>query len=97
MNYNKPIKAENTAKNAPQVSESEELKTDQLMATVSCPSKLNVRKYPDILSPVIITVSDGEDLLVYNSILQDEWVRIHTSSGIEGYVVKEYLGPTWVK
>lgn len=61
-----------------------ELKTGR--ATV----KLNVRSNTDTNSDILTTLNEGEEVRIedeYNS----DWYKVCTASGIEGFVLKEYI------
>ena len=64
-------------------------------ATVVCPSHLNVRESANILSRVVAILKTGDVVVVEG--VQDDWTRICTSSGIEGYSISEYVVPTPVE
>lgn len=64
-----------------------------LMATVIGSGKLNIRKSPDKNSDVVCVVSLGDVLTIVD--IQQDWAHIYTSFGLEGYAMKEYIGPTW--
>jgi uncharacterized protein YgiM (DUF1202 family) len=64
-----------------------------LMATVISPSHLNIRNEPDIQGAILGTVADGDTVVVFNS--GEEWTHVRTSSGIDGYAMSQYIGPSW--
>jgi len=66
-----------------------------LMATVISSGKLNVRESPDKFSNVICVVNRGDVLIVADTDTHDGWVFVKTNSGVIGYVMREYIGPTW--
>ena len=65
------------------------------MATVISDGKLNVRESPDKLSNVVCVVNRGDVLVMMDNDSQDDWAFVRTSSGLIGYVMREYIGPTW--
>jgi len=66
-----------------------------LMATVISSGKLNVRESPDKLSDVLCVVNRGDVLIVADTDIHDGWAFVQTNSGFIGYVMREYIGPTW--
>lgn len=57
---------------------------------VNC-AKLNVRKDPSPNAAVVAVIKAGSDVVVCDSESFDDYYKICTAAGIEGYCVKEYL------
>lgn len=53
--------------------------------------KLNVRKDPSTSSEVICEVNASTHLMVYEAESTEEFYRICTSAGIEGYCMKKFV------
>ena len=66
-----------------------------LMATVISGGKLNVRESPNKLSDVMCVVNRGDVFIVTDVDANDGWAFVRTNSGVIGYVMREYIGPTW--
>ena len=52
---------------------------------------LNVRKEPSIESEVLCEISWSTELMVYEDESTDEFYKICTASGIEGYCMKKFI------
>jgi uncharacterized protein YgiM (DUF1202 family) len=59
------------------------------IATVVSISRLNVRKDPNINSPIITTVNPGDKLNVIE--LDNEWAHISMDDAGKGYVMAGYI------
>ena len=57
---------------------------------VDC-NMLNVRKEPSIESEVLCEISWSTELMVYEDESTDEFYKICTASGIEGYCMKKFI------
>lgn len=53
--------------------------------------KLNVRKDPSTSSDVVCEIAASTNLVVYEEESTEEFYRICTSAGIEGYCMKKYI------
>lgn len=53
--------------------------------------RLNIRKEPRIDSEVLCEVNCSTDMLVYEEESTDEFYKICTSSGIEGFCMKKFI------
>lgn len=56
--------------------------------------KLNVRQSPSKTADVITTVSCNETLVIVLTESTNEWYRVCTVCGIEGYCMKDYVDLT---
>lgn len=72
------------------VEETEE-KMETLIGVVSDCSKLNVRKEPVITSEPVCVVPVKSVLLVDPDSSTDEWYKVYTEAGMEGYCMKKYV------
>ena len=52
---------------------------------------LNVRETPDLDSDVLCVVKPGEDFEIDNEESTRKFCKIYTASGVEGYVVRQYV------
>ena len=59
-------------------------------SVVDC-KMLNVRKGPSIESEVLCEISWYTELMVYEEESTDEFYKICTASGIEGYCMKKFI------
>jgi uncharacterized protein YgiM (DUF1202 family) len=57
--------------------------------TVTSKGKLNVRKTAGRDGELVCQIGSGEKVQVES--IEDEWAHIYTSSGIEGYVMAEFI------
>ena len=53
--------------------------------------KLNVRKDPSTASEVVCEITAATELMVYENESTEEFYRICTSAGIEGYCMKKFV------
>ena len=67
----------------------EEINTKKFVVVTT--DRLNVRKGPSKDTEVLNIVSKDEKLLINNSKLIEGFYSITTSSGIKGYVMKEFV------
>jgi len=95
MDYNKVIDEKCREHILEPITDEHSLPFAPLMATVISDCKLNVRESPDKLSDVVCVVNRGDVLIVADADANDSWVFVHTNSGFIGYVMREYIGPTW--
>lgn len=70
----------------------EELEVPATMTgrVINC-GKLNIRMNADPTSKVLCTVDVGSELTVYSETLPDEWFKVTTKSGVEGYCMSKYI------
>lgn len=52
-------------------------------------ARLYVRQYPNPSGEEITIVDEGQDLMILETL--DEWYKVVTPSGAEGYVMKAYV------
>lgn len=76
---------ENTDGNIPDASPP----TQPKMAIVISLGKLNVRMKPSKGSSILCVVDPGSQLLIES--VDSDWAHAYTSSGIEGYVMAEFI------
>lgn len=55
------------------------------------PTALNVRKGPDITAGVVFVIDDTVELIEDPSFENEEWCKIYTVAGIEGYCMKKFI------
>lgn len=58
-------------------------------ATVIGCIKLNVRSAPNKLGNILAVIDQGSNMLVRST--KDYWAHIYTDSGIDGYVMEEFI------
>jgi uncharacterized protein YgiM (DUF1202 family) len=58
-------------------------------ATVTSSGQLNLRKSPTTDSKVLCRLDKGAKLMVEDT--RDNWAHVYTSSGLEGYVMSQYI------
>ena len=56
----------------------------------SC-TALNVRKEPSLEAEIICSINSGSKLVVDEAGSTDEWVKVCTETGAEGFCMKEYV------
>lgn len=54
-------------------------------------AKLNVRKEPSTSAPVVCTILKGTEVAIFEEESTDEFYKICTASGIEGYCMKQFI------
>lgn len=95
VNYNKVVRepmADTTEVEVPKMTETSQSEAP-LMATIAAPSRLNIRKDPDMLSPILCTLASGDNVVIIGR--DEEWSQVITTAGVEGYAMSQYIGPTW--
>lgn len=58
---------------------------------VSGCKKLNIRKESSFNSAIVCVVTAGTSLTIDPSESTDEWYRVYTESGVEGYCMKNFV------
>lgn len=58
---------------------------------VSGCSRLNIRKEPSLTGEVVCEVSKGTALMVDTSKSTEDWFRVYTETGVEGYCMKNFV------
>lgn len=76
---------------APEVTEVPAIEPIQVHGKVIECTRLNVRELPDLKATVVTVLTKGAEVLVDVSDERDQWYRICTASGLEGYCMKEYI------
>lgn len=64
--------------------------SEKVTAIVKC-IRLNVRKEPFLESDKIGTIVAGDEITIDISKSTDRWYKVHTSSGLDGYCVKDFV------
>ena len=87
-NYSKP----NNQFEEPQIAEEEVSKPKKQMigVVIDC-SSLNIRAKSSINSEIIATVKAGTELLINKDESVNEWYKVCTEAGIEGFCMKKYI------
>ena len=87
-NYSKP----NNQVEEPQIAEEEVIKPKKQMigVVIDC-SSLNIRAKSNINSEIIATVKAGTELLINEDESVNEWYKVCTEAGIEGFCMKKYI------
>ena len=65
--------------------------TESLIGVVSGCTKLNVRKEPNITSEPVCIVPEKSVLLIDQDLSTDEWYKVYTEAGMEGFCMKKYV------
>ena len=52
---------------------------------------LNIRKAPNIEAEVVCRVAVGTELMIDESESTDEWYRVYTNAGLDGYSMKKFI------
>lgn len=87
-NYSKP----NNQIEEPQITEEEVKESKKLMiGTVMDCSSLNIRAKSNINSEIIATVKAGTELLIDKDESVNDWYKVYTETGIEGFCMKKYV------
>lgn len=60
------------------------------MGFPNCPA-LNVRKWPSIVAGVVCVIDNTVELIEDASYEDEEWSKIYTVDGIEGYCMKKFI------
>ena len=85
-NYSKP----NNQIEDPQIAEEEVSKPKKpMIGTVMDCSSLNIRAKSNINSEIIATVKAGTELLIDKDKSVNEWYKVCTEAGIEGFCMKK--------
>lgn len=58
---------------------------------VSGCKKLNVRVVPSLTGDVVCVVAEGTSLMIDESESTNEWYRVYTEAGAEGYCMKKFV------
>lgn len=87
-NYSEPKKQVEE----PQIAEEEVSEPKkQMIGTVMDCSSLNIRSKSNINSEIIATVKAGTELLIDKDESVNEWYKVCTEAGIEGFCMKRYV------
>ena len=60
------------------------------MGFPNCPA-LNVRKWPSIVANIVCVIDNTVELIEDTSYEDEEWCKIYTVDGIEGYCMKKFI------
>ena len=90
-NYKNYSKTNNQVEE-PQIAEEEVSKPKKQMigVVIDC-SSLNIRAKSNINSEIITTVKAGTELLINEDESVNEWYKVCTEAGIEGFCMKKYI------
>lgn len=70
----------------------EEVKAEKVLFGKVCDcAYLNVRKAPTTNSDIVVLINHEAELKILCSFENDEWYKVVTSTGDEGYVMKQYV------
>lgn len=64
---------------------------ESLVGYVTGCKKLNIRKESYIKSDVVCVVSEKDILLIDDNKSTNEWYKVYTETGFEGYCMKKYV------
>lgn len=78
---NNPVKEPETTPEEPEL----------LEGTVADCVRLNVRKEPAANAPVVCTIPRNTKVVVVEEESTDEFYKVYTESGIEGFCMKQYI------
>lgn len=78
------------------VEEENEIVTDEtpvepIYGIVSGCNKLNIRKDPGVESPIVCIVDSGSKLSIDTTDSTDEWCKVYTETGFEGFCMKKFI------
>ena len=73
------------------VPEEEEQEPEMLSGVVVDCAKLNVRRAPNATAPVIYTIARGTGVIVVEDESTDEFYKVYTETGVEGFCMKQYI------
>lgn len=65
--------------------------TESLIGVVSGCAKLNIRKEPVITAEPVCVVPEKSVLLIDSDLSTDEWYKVYTEAGMEGFCMKKYV------
>lgn len=69
----------------------EETESPSLIGVVSGCAKLNIRKESNIISEPVCIVPEKSVLLIDQDLSTDEWYKVYTETGMEGFCMKKYV------
>ena len=69
----------------------EETESPSLIGVVSGCAKLNIRKESNITSDPVCIVPEKSVLLIDQDLSTDEWYKVYTETGMEGFCMKKYV------
>lgn len=64
---------------------------EPLIGKVSGCKKLNIRKEPNRESDVLDVVLEGSEVMIDESKSTDDFYKVYTESGLEGFCMKQYI------
>lgn len=65
--------------------------TESLIGVVSGCTKLNIRKESNITSEPVCIVPEKSVLLIDQDLSTEEWYKVYTEAGMEGFCMKKYV------
>ena len=68
----------------------EEVVEQKMGVVVNC-TKLNVREFPDPDAEVVCTINASTNLLIDDEEFTDEYYKVCTEAGVEGYCMKKFI------
>lgn len=75
----------------PAIVDLETAPVDRFDGIVSGCKKLNIRKEPSRTGEIICEVSEGTTLMIDPSEANDDWFKVYTEAGVEGYCMKNFV------
>ena len=90
VNETEEIDEINETEEIDEVEEVEEEDTTVVGTVTGC-QKLNVRAKADIKAEVVCQVSEKAVLLIDTDESTDEWYKVYTEAGMEGFCMKKYV------
>lgn len=70
--------------------ENEKINEEVKIGVVNC-NKLNVREEPSLDSTIVCEVNSQTELMIDESESTDDFYKVFTASGIEGFCMKEFI------
>lgn len=64
---------------------------ESIEGIVSGCKRLNVRKAPAVYGEIVCEVTEGTTLMIDPSESTDDWYRVCTEAGVEGYCMKNFV------
>lgn len=74
----------------PEVKETKEETVEMVNGFVNCP-KLNIRKEANIVADIVCVVNESTELMIDMEKSEDEWFKVYTAEGIEGFCMKQFV------
>ena len=74
-----------------EIEEVVEEKVETLVGIVTGCKKLNVRKEPVITAEPVCVVAEESIVVIDQKLSTDEWYKVYTETGVEGFCMKKYV------